>query len=118
MNIEKMDPSIANDPRFARLPLPNSIRCPALELFRKYHYPDAYALSCFTPETAKVLEQISKVMVEPRPNALEWKPKPIDNAIHDGSIGSQPAGTSSDSDESTSPGLLQATAEPASKRSE
>jgi len=102
-----MDPTIANDPRLSRLPLPNSLRSPGLELFRKYHYPDGYALSCFTPETAKVLETISQVMVEPKPNALEWKPKsnPDDN------VTARPA------ENTISPGLC-GTAEPATIRSE
>ena len=69
-----MFPSVADDPRLSRLPLPNCIRSPGLELFRKYHYPDGYALSCFSPETANVLKEISKVMTEPAPNVLEWKP--------------------------------------------
>ena len=75
-----MDASIANDPILSRLPLPNSLRCPALELFRKYHYPDGYALSCFSNETANVLKEISQVMTEPKPNVLEWKPR---TAIND-----------------------------------
>jgi len=72
-----MDPTIATNPTLSRLPLPNSIRCPALELFRKYHYPDGYALSCFSVSTANVLKEISQVMVEPKANELEWKPTTI-----------------------------------------
>lgn len=99
-----MDPSIANDPRFARLPLPNCLRSPGLEMFRNYHYPDGYALSCFKPETAKVLEEISKVMVEPKPNGLEWKPKHDNNP---------PKG-----EEDTTPGAVCETAEQPIKRLE
>ena len=89
-----MDPTIATDPRLSRLPIPNILRSPGLELFRKYHYPDGYALSCFKPETAEALKTISQVMVEPKPNALEWKPKPADdgNNIKGPAEGTTPGG--------------------------
>jgi len=102
-----MDPTIATDPRLSRLPIPNILRSPGLELFRKYHYPDGYALSCFKPETAEALKTISQVMVEPKPNALEWKPKPTDD-------GNNPKGPA----EGTTPGGICGTAEQAINRLE
>ena len=50
-----------------RLPLPNSILCPALELFRRYKYPDEHTVKQFTePVIAKVLEKL--VAVEHKSN--------------------------------------------------
>ena len=102
-----MDPTIATDPRLGRLPIPNILRSPGLELFRKYHYPDGYALSCFTRETAEALKTISQVMVEPKPNGLEWKPKPADN-------GNKPDGSA----ENTTPGGVCGTTEQSTNRLE
>lgn len=49
----------------SKLPMPNCIKCPALELFRKYKYPDDYAIKAFeNEETKKVLEKISAVSIE------------------------------------------------------
>jgi hypothetical protein len=49
----------------SRLPLPNSIRCPALALFRKYNYPDRALIEAFKDETTKEhLNLISQVAVE------------------------------------------------------
>jgi len=49
----------------SKLPLPNSVSCPALDLFRKYKYPDDYAIKCFeNEEVKKVLEKISSVKIE------------------------------------------------------
>ena len=42
-----------------RLPLPNVLRCPALDLFRRYKYPDDHAVKQFKEtEIAHVLEKI------------------------------------------------------------
>lgn len=50
-----------------RLPLPNAIRCPALELFRRYKYPDEHAVKQFKePVIVEVLEKL--VAVEDKPN--------------------------------------------------
>jgi hypothetical protein len=49
----------------SRIPLPNSLRCPALALFRKYNYPDKALVEAFKDETTKEhLEIISKVALE------------------------------------------------------
>lgn len=49
----------------SRIPLPNSLRCPALALFRKYNYPDKALVEAFKDETTKeYLEKISNVAVE------------------------------------------------------
>jgi hypothetical protein len=48
-----------------RLPLPNSLRCPALALFRKYNYPDKDLVDAIKDEEVKKhLNLISKVAVE------------------------------------------------------
>jgi len=45
--------------RMDRLPLPNIVRCPALDLFRRYKYPDDHAIKQFKEtEIAHVLEKI------------------------------------------------------------
>jgi hypothetical protein len=50
-----------------RLPLPNAIRCPALELFRRYKYPDEHTLKQFKETViAEVLEKL--VSVEDKAN--------------------------------------------------
>ena len=42
-----------------RLPLPNIVRCPALDLFRRYKYPDDHAVKQFKEtEIAQVFEKI------------------------------------------------------------
>jgi len=43
-----------------RLPLPNSVRCPALDLFRKYNYPDDHTVKQF--KEAVVVEAIEKII--------------------------------------------------------
>jgi len=48
-----------------RLPLPNSLRCPALALFRKYNYPDKDLVNAIKDEEVKKhLNLISQVAVE------------------------------------------------------
>ena len=50
-----------------RLPLPNSIRCPALELFRRYKYPDDHTVKQFTePVIVEVIEKL--VAAEDKPH--------------------------------------------------
>jgi len=50
-----------------RLPLPNSIKCPALELFRKYKYPDDHTIQQFKePVIVEVLQKI--ISVDTKPN--------------------------------------------------
>ena len=49
----------------SRIPLPNSLRCPALALFRKYNYPDKALVEAFKDEELKKhLNLISQVAVE------------------------------------------------------
>jgi hypothetical protein len=49
-----------------RLPLPNSIKCPALELFRKYKYPDDHTIQQFKePVIVEVLEKIISTETKP-----------------------------------------------------
>lgn len=49
-----------------RLPLPNSIKCPALELFRKYKYPDDHTIQQFKePVIVEVLQKIISVEIKP-----------------------------------------------------
>jgi len=41
-------------------PLPNSISCPALDLFRKYNYPDEHTVQQFSDSvTQEVLKKLS-----------------------------------------------------------
>lgn len=50
-----------------RLPLPNSVKCPALELFRKYKYPDDHAVQQFKePVIVEVLEKIISIETKPK----------------------------------------------------
>ena len=50
-----------------RLPLPNSVKCPALEVFRKYKYPDAHAVEQFKePVIVEVLQKIIAVETKPK----------------------------------------------------
>lgn len=50
-----------------RLPLPNSIKCPALELFRKYKYPDDHTVQQFKePVIVEVLQKIISVETKPK----------------------------------------------------
>ena len=49
----------------SRIPLPSSIRCPALALFRKYHYPDSAFIDAIKDEKTKEhMKLISQVAVE------------------------------------------------------
>ena len=50
----------------SRLPLPNIIHCPALELFRRYKYPDDHAVKQFKePVIVEVIEKL--VAAEDKP---------------------------------------------------
>jgi hypothetical protein len=50
-----------------RLPLPNSIHCPALELFRRYKYPDDHTVKQFKePVIVEVIEKL--VAAEDKPH--------------------------------------------------
>jgi hypothetical protein len=50
-----------------RIPLPNSVKCPALELFRKYKYPDDHTIQQFKePVIVEVLEKIIAVETKPK----------------------------------------------------
>jgi hypothetical protein len=50
-----------------RLPLPNSLKCPALELFRKYNYPDDHTIQQFKePVIVEVLQKIISVDTKPK----------------------------------------------------
>jgi hypothetical protein len=50
-----------------RLPLPNSVKCPALELFRRYKYPDDHTIQQFKePVIVEVLQKIIGVDTKPK----------------------------------------------------
>ena len=50
-----------------RLPLPNSVKCPALELFRRYKYPDDHTIQQFKePVIVEVLQKIISVESKPK----------------------------------------------------
>lgn len=50
-----------------RLPLPNSVKCPALELFRRYKYPDDHTIQQFKePVIVEVLQKIIAVDTKPK----------------------------------------------------
>jgi hypothetical protein len=50
-----------------RIPLPNSLKCPALELFRRYKYPDDHTIKQFKePVIVEVLEKIISVDTKPK----------------------------------------------------
>jgi hypothetical protein len=61
----------------SKLPVPNCISCAGLELFRKYKYPDEYAIKCFeNEETKKVLEKISELKIENVPTITTFQSAP------------------------------------------
>ncbi len=50
-----------------RIPLPNSVKCPALELFRRYKYPDDHTIQQFKePVIVEVLEKIISLETKPK----------------------------------------------------
>ena len=80
-----------------RIPLPNSIRCPALALFRKYNYPDAKMLEAFQDETTKEhLKKISQVTIEIKDDGTiqeygrNVEPEHIHRRIRSGNGASEP----------------------------
>jgi hypothetical protein len=61
----------------SKIPLPNCISCPALDLFRKYKYPDEYAIKAFeNQDVKKVLEKISGVKIEHVPTITTFQSAP------------------------------------------